>query len=80
MAVDQRLAFPSLMSRAYRGTAAGGTTRVGGEQALDAEAAIDAVLRCGKAESSVPTVPFAITYVIANGLLTGPGLVIVALT
>ena len=49
MALDQRLAFPSLMSRAYRGTAAGGTTRLAGGQTLGAEAAIDAVLRCGKA-------------------------------
>jgi hypothetical protein len=79
MAVDQRLAFPSLMSQANWGTAAGGTIRVAGEQALGAEAAIDAVLRSSTAESSMPTVPFAIIYVIANGLLTGLVLVIVAL-
>jgi hypothetical protein len=78
MAVDQRLAFPSLMSRACQGTAAGGTTRLAGEQALGVEAAIDAVLRCSKAESSVPG---ALRHHlrIANGLLTDSGLVIVAL-
>jgi hypothetical protein len=78
MAVDQRLAFPSLMGRAYRGTAAGGTTRWPVSMYWVSRPLSPRF--CGAARRRVPQrVPFAITYAIANGVLTGPGLVLVAL-